>query len=130
MTIEDLAPGDTELFVRPRQVAYFDCAQCALPLQSVAGELRESVRHWHGPHAEVAEAVRSAFGALIGAAADDIALTPSTTHGMATICHLTPLARGQRVILMANEHPSQVLGWLESCRASGAEPVFVAKPAN
>src|SRR5882724_6912316 len=36
MTIEDLAPGDPELFVRPRQVAYFDCAQCALPLQSVA----------------------------------------------------------------------------------------------
>ena len=32
--------------------------------------------------------------------------------------------------LMANEHPSQVLGWLELCRAYGAEPVLVPKPAS
>jgi selenocysteine lyase/cysteine desulfurase len=129
MTIDSAQP-DSDLFIRPEQAAYFDCAHCALPLRSVASEFGEAVRHWCQPSDAASEEVRSLFGALIGAGADDIALTPSTTRGIATICQLTRLAPGQRVVMMANEHPSQVLGWLELCRACGAEPIFVPKPAN
>jgi selenocysteine lyase/cysteine desulfurase len=125
-----LEHSEADLFVRPEQTAYFDCARSALPLQSVAAELRQADRYWNAPDPQTVEAVRSAFGALIGARGDDIALVPSTTYGIATICHLTRLTRGQRVVLMDSEHPSHVMGWLESCRASGAEPVFIDKPAD
>ena len=130
MNIGNARQLDPDLFVRPERTAYFDCARCALPLKSVADELREATRHWCEPSDETTEEVRSLFGALIGASPDDIALTPSTTRGIATICQLTRLAPGQRVVLMANEHPSHVMGWLEACRAAGAEAVFVAKPAD
>lgn len=130
MITESAWQPDPDLFIRPERAAYFDCAHCALPLRSVASELHEAARHWCKPSEEPSEEVRSLFGTLIGASADDIALTPSTTRGIATVCQLTRLAPGQRVVLMANEHPSQVLGWLEWCRACGAEPVFVPKPAD
>lgn len=130
MNIDDAWQFDPDFFIRPEHTAYFDCARCALPLESVAGELRKAAGHWYEPSDETTEEVRSLFGALIGAPPDDIALTSSTTRGIATICQLTRLSPGQRVVLMANEHPSHVLGWLEACRASGAEAVFVAKPAD
>jgi selenocysteine lyase/cysteine desulfurase len=130
MNIDSAQQLDPDLFTRPEQTTYFDCAQCALPLRSVESELRGAVHHWYRPSGESSEEVRSLFGTLIGASADDIALTPSTTRGIATISQLTRLAPGQRVVMMANEHPSQVLGWLELCRACGAEPIFVRKPLN
>jgi selenocysteine lyase/cysteine desulfurase len=130
MSREDSLQPDPEAFALPRKVTYLDTARCALPLRSIAQESLRAIEHWHEQGEETAEAVRSLFAELIGARADDIALISATTRGIATICHLIPLAAGQQVVLMADEHPSQVLGWLEACRASGAQPVFVPKPPD
>jgi len=119
-----------ELFVRPDGKAYFDCARRALPLRSVDLELRGAARSWDASCEEACELARGLFSTLIGATPDDIAVVPSTAYGIATACKLTPLSPGRQVVLMANEHPSNVMGWLQSCAPHGAEPLFVPKPPS
>ncbi len=119
-----------DLFVRPDGKAYFDCARRALPLRSVDLELQGAAKSWDASCEETCELARGLFSTLIDATPDDIAVVPSTAYGIATVCELTPLSPGQQVVLMANEHPSNVMGWLQSCERHGAEPLFVSKPAS
>lgn len=126
---QDLA-SCPELFVRPDGKAYFDCAKRALPLRSVDLELQAAAKSWDDSCEEACELARGLFSTLIGATPDDIALVPSAAYGIATVCRLTPLSPGRQVVLMANEHPSNVMGWLQSCELHGAQPLFVPKPPS
>jgi selenocysteine lyase/cysteine desulfurase len=76
------------------------------------------------------ERARAAAAALIGADAGDVALVSSVGYGVAIAGKLLPIARGSRVLVLANDHTSPVLEWIARADAQGFTVEIVAQPAN
>ena len=108
-------PSQRALFDRPESVAYFDCAKMS-PLLKAAAEagtagLLRKARPWEIGAADFfdeSERVRALYATLIGAAADDVAIIPSVSYGMATVMRNVPVAAGQTIVTLGDEFPSGV----------------------
>ena len=75
---------------------------------------------------------RGRFAALLGepASANDVAIMPAASYGMAVACANIPLQPGQRVLTMADEFPSTILSWRDRARRAGAEFVMLPRPSD
>jgi selenocysteine lyase/cysteine desulfurase len=62
-------------------------------------------------HAGLAEA-RAAAARLIGAQADEIALSPNTSTGLNVAARALPLARGEIVLVSDREFPANIYPWM------------------
>lgn len=130
-------PSQRHLFDIPREVAYFNCAYMSPLLRTAVDVGREAIQRKAYPWSvtppafftELVEA-RNLFAGLIGASADDIALIPSASYGMAVAARNLPVAAGQRVLMLDEGFPSLVYAWLARCEAVGAEPVLLPRPAD
>src|ERR1700719_4749898 len=106
------------LFSVPRDICYLNSASYSpLPLRTQEAA-REAVGRKGAPWTLDAsfanrqhERARSAAARLINADADDVALIPSISYGVATAAKLLTIPRGARVILLENDHSSPVLEW-------------------
>lgn len=132
-----LIPNQRHLFDLPRDVAYLNCAYMSplLKAAQAAGEegLRRKVRPWQITPADFfteSEETRALFARLIGAEADDIAIIPAVSYGMAVARLNLPLRPGQTVVVAEEEFPSGAYAWREAARASGAELVVVPRPTD
>ena len=76
------------------------------------------------------ERVRGLVAGWIGGAADDIALTGATSYGVSTAALNVPVAAGSRILVLAGEHPSQVLPWRERATWAGAVVEEIARPGD
>jgi selenocysteine lyase/cysteine desulfurase len=74
------------------------------------------------------ERARLAAAALIHADPADIALIPSVSYGVATAAKLFTIARGARVIVLADDHSSPVLEWRMRADAEGFTVETVTRP--
>jgi selenocysteine lyase/cysteine desulfurase len=79
---------------------------------------------------EPVEQARGLFARLIGASADDIAIVPSTSYGIATAAKNLPLAEGRKVITLEEQFPSNVYSWREAAARAGARMEVVARPED
>ncbi|HEY5301599.1 MAG TPA: aminotransferase class V-fold PLP-dependent enzyme [Acetobacteraceae bacterium] len=123
------------LFDMPRDICWLNAAAYGpLPLASrEAGErgVARKVRPWEmeaGGAQQQFDRARKAAARLIGAEADDVALIPSVSYGVATAGRVLPLAAGSRVLVLADDHTSPVLEWLERTKQAGAVLETVARP--
>ena len=74
---------------------------------------------------------RGLFARLIGAGDPQrIAIIPSTSYGMAQAARNTPLARGQNVVMVHQEFPSNMYVWRRRCTESGAQLRVVSPPTE
>src|SRR5947208_1605713 len=67
------------------------------------------------------EEMRRLFASIISA--DDptrIAMMPSVSYGIATVARNTPLARGQNIVVSAEQFPSNMYTWRAAAKKSGA----------
>jgi len=134
MTIAELS-SQRALFDIPDDVAYFNCAYMS-PLSRrvvAAGEagVRRKAQPWSISPPDFfseAEIARRRVGALIKADPDGIAIVPSASYGIALAAANLPLARGQRVLVLAEQFPSNVYAWRERARAAGGELLTVQRP--
>ncbi len=83
-------------------------------------ELRAQLRagragEHYGRMAQLRAAQRSAYADVLGCAPADVALTASTTEGIATVLAGWPLERGDEIVTSDQEHPG-VLGPLQAVR--------------
>ncbi|HSE52121.1 MAG TPA: aminotransferase class V-fold PLP-dependent enzyme [Gemmatimonadales bacterium] len=125
------------LFDIPADITYLNCGYMS-PLSLAVREAgRNAVerkgRPWQITPADFFESVetpRALFAGLLGATADDIALIPSASYGMAIAALNLPLRAGQRVLLLEEEFPSTFYAWQERTRAVGAELVRLPRPAD
>lgn len=126
------------LFDLPPHVAYMACA-AQMPLPKVAHAagieaLRRKQRPWEIPRLEdltqVAERCRALFAGLIGAGADDIAIVPAASYGIATAAANLPLARGQAVLVLEGQYPSDYYVWQRKAAEAGAALRTVPRPAD
>lgn len=118
-----IIPCQRALFQIPEEVAYFDCAKMS-PLLNGAAEagrlgLLRKARPWEirADHFfDESERVRGLFARLIGASADDVAIVPSVSYGMATVMRNLSLAPSQTIVTLAEDFPSGIY----ACRALAA----------
>jgi len=137
MTTPRIIPDQRHLFDIPADIAYLNCAYMSPLARTVvaAGEdgLRRKTRPWQISSQDFftpSETVRGLFAQLIGATADDIALVPSATYGMAVAAKALPLGAGESVLTLAEQYPSNVYPWVDKLRAANAVHVVVPRPAD
>ncbi len=125
------------LFDIPDDIAYLNCAYISPLLKSVReaglkGVARKS-RPWEIAPADFfseSEQARAAFARLVGATADDIALAPSASYGIAVAAANVKVEAGGRIIVLEDQFPSNVYPWRETARERGAELVTVQRPPD
>lgn len=137
MIAPKLLSTQRHLFDIPEDVAYLNCAYMS-PLSraaAAAGEvgLRRKTRPWEVTPQDFftdSETVRALFARIVNASAEDIALVPAASYGMAVAANALPLAAGQSVITLAEQFPSNVYPWMEKARAANAAHVTVPRPED
>jgi len=132
-----LIPNQRHLFDIPDEVAFLNVATMG-PLPKAASEagqagLARKLRPWTIPDTDFfadTQRLRSLLARLIGADEAGIAFVPSVSYGLATAARNLPLARGQRILLLEDQFPSNVYTWRAHARATGAEIGTVAAHGN
>ncbi len=77
------------------------------------------------------ERLRGLFAQLVNApAAEDVALIPSVSYGMAIVAKNLPAEKGQKIIVTDQQFPSNVYPWLTLAAEKGLEIQTVAMPAE
>ncbi len=126
-----------ELFDLPDDVAFLNCANMSPQLRAVteAGieAVKQKARPWGISGTEwlaVVEPLRTAVARLMGADADGIALIPAVSYGIAVAAANLPLQKGQNVVVLHEQFPSNVYAWRELAHARGAEMRTARKKPN
>jgi selenocysteine lyase/cysteine desulfurase len=122
------------LFDVPEDVAYFNCAAFSPILKTsrdagIVGAAKK-LQPWRLGKMEFQEEpdqARALFAGLIGAKPQDIAIVPATSYGISTAAANLPVKPGQRIVLLGDQYPNNVLPWIEKRNREGAELVFVER---
>ncbi|WP_421988620.1 aminotransferase class V-fold PLP-dependent enzyme [Roseococcus sp.] len=125
------------LFDIPRDVAYLNAAAWSpLPLAvQEAGRMGvgRKTHPWDLDAAlpgRVIERARAAAAALIGAEAEDVAVIPSISYGVAVAGKIFAPPAGSRVLVFEDDHSSPVLEWLARAPAQGFTVETVRRPGD
>lgn len=130
--MNDKAPGilpvQRELFDLPSDVAFLNCANMSPQLRAATAAGIEAVRQKARPWGvsgegwfKSAEALRTAAANLMGVDADGIALIPAVSYGIAVAAANVPLRKGQNVVVLHEQFPSNVYAWRELASVRAAE---------
>jgi selenocysteine lyase/cysteine desulfurase len=130
-------PCQRELFDIPEDVAWLNCAYMS-PLMKSAAEAGEAgnrgkAQPWTIKAADFfpgPEEARALFARLINASADDIAVVPSISYGIATAARNLDAPAGSRILLLDEQFPSNVYAWRELAARTGARIDTVQRPAD
>jgi len=132
-----MIPCQRHLFDIPEDVAYFNCAYMSPLLREVreAGErgMARKAQPWKIRPADFfsdSERARGLFAELVNAAAGDVAIIPSASYGVGVAAANLPVKAGQRLLVLADQFPSNLYPWRELAAERGAELVTVARPAD
>eukprot|EP01083_Nonionella_stella_P118867 354976_1 len=126
-----------DLFDIPDDCTYLNCAYMAPLLKSVINEsaqgIKRNARPWNivgNDFFEPLEVLRRLFAGLINASLDDIALITSTSYGISTAakCISTTVKPGQKIIMLAEQFPSNVYAWRDIAKSHNLSIVSVARP--
>jgi selenocysteine lyase/cysteine desulfurase len=118
------------LFEVPDDVAYFNTANMSPLLRAVreAGESGVARRaapwmvaaaDWFGD----VERLRRDYAGLLCTGAEGVALIPATSYGLAVAARNVPATRGDQIVVLADEYPSNYYTWHRFCRRTGSELV-------
>ncbi len=121
------ATSERALFAIPPDVTYLNCASMSPQLHSVTAAGLAAVRSKESPwnlrasdwfvHAEP---LRALFARIVSGDANDIALVPSASYGLAVAAANLPVRSGQTMLVIDREFPSNVYTWHELARRTGA----------
>jgi selenocysteine lyase/cysteine desulfurase len=127
-------PVQRELFDIPDDVAYFNCASVSPQLKAAreaAGAALDrrarpwliTTDDWFGG----AEERRALFARLAGIDPEGVALVPATSYGLAVAAANLTARPGQRVLVLAEDYPSNWYTWQRFAARTGAEVVAVER---
>lgn len=105
--------------VLPRDVAYFNTAffspMLATATSSGLRGVEQRSKPWDLSYDDFSielDVLRSEVASLAGTDANNVAIVPSASYGLATVCANTKtVGTRNQVVLLKNEHPSNVLQW-------------------
>ncbi len=124
--------GDRGLFPDLAARAYLNHAAMSPPSLLVRAAVREvadtyakrGAAAWMH-FAEQRADLRHRLATLIGCGADDIGFVPNTSHGVLTIALCLPWQRGDRVLLLRGEFPTNVTPWQRAAALFGLTVVWL-----
>jgi selenocysteine lyase/cysteine desulfurase len=127
-------PVQRELFDIPSDVAYFNCASLAPTLlasrEAAEAALAERARPWRISSDDWfsgAEERRALFARLAGIDPDGVALVPATSYGLAVAAANLTGGPGRRVLVLADDYPSNRYTWQRFAGRTGASLVTVER---
>lgn len=130
-------PNQRDKFNIPEKIAYFNCAYTAPLLKSAAEAGQKAIREKSGPWTltsnhffERLDRNKKLFGALVNTNPEDVSIIPAVSYGTALAANILPLDKGQKVIILEDQFPSNVYPWRKVCRQRGAKLVTIPRPAD
>lgn len=127
------------LFDVPEGIAYFNTAYNGPLLNASRARLVEAAgaksRPWERTAAnffEDAERLRALAGEIFGGGADGWAVIPAASYGVSAAARAVEpeLQPGDRILVVEEEFPANVLPWRRAARQAGARMVTVPRPAD
>jgi len=127
------------LFDIPDEIAYFNCASNSPQLNESTNRLVSGVHTkshpWERATASFfddAETIRSLASKLFGGDPDGYSIIPAASYGLSTAARAVEphLKSGDRVLVIAEEFPSNVLPWRRTVQEVAATLVTVPTPEN
>src|SRR5664279_6087696 len=133
-TITDMIGAVRNLFEIPDGITYLNCASMSPQLRCVteAGlrAVRTKASPWNlsGPEWFAgSEELRALAARLMGTDSDGVALVPAASYGIATAAANLPLARGQTIVMLHQQFPSNVYAWYELAKKNGGRVVVAQR---
>ncbi len=132
-------PSQRHLFDVPDDVAYFNCAYNSPQLNESLSRLLAGAHTkshpWERTPASFfddAETIRNLSSAVFGGDADGYAVVPAASYGLSTAARAVEphLQSGDRILVIAEEFPSNVLPWKRTAQEAGAVLETVPYPAE
>jgi len=127
-------PLQRSLFEIPDEVAYFNCASMAPQLTAARRAAETALERRAHPWLirgedwfTEAEERRTLFARLAGVDAEGVALVPATSYGLAVAAANLGAGPGRRVLVLAEEFPSNFYTWQRFARRTGASLVTVGR---
>ena len=127
-------PTARDLFEIPDGITYLNCASMSPQLRSVTETGLRAVRTkaspWNlsGPEWFAgSEQLRALAAQVMGTDSDAVALVPAASYGIATAAANLPLARGQSIVILHQQFPSNVYTWYELARKNGGRVVVARR---
>ncbi len=131
---ESMLSSQRDLFEIPEDITYLNCAYISPQLRSVSAAGLESVKLKAAPWRITSEywftnakTLREIAAKVIGAEKESIAIIPSVSYGIAVAAANVRVERGQRVVLLHEEFPSNYYAWRELARERGASVKIVQR---
>jgi selenocysteine lyase/cysteine desulfurase len=125
------------LFDIPGDVAYLNCAYMSPLMKSViaAGTvgLARKAHPWELTPDKFftgSDEFRATAAQLIDCSADDIAIVPSASYGIATAAQNLPIKKGQTILVLAEQFPSNYYSWQRRAEQTGASLKIVPWPED
>jgi selenocysteine lyase/cysteine desulfurase len=129
-----MLPCQRHLFSIPGDVTYLDAAYMTpIPQSAVDAGIRGvnvKAAPWDmtiDSYYDEVEKARELAASFIGASADDIAVIPATSYGIAVAAANVDVPAGSVILMMENEHTSHRYAWYELARQKGARVVTVQR---
>ena len=134
-----LIPSQRHLFDLPEDIAFFNCAynspQLHTSLERLLAGVRSKSRPWERAASDFfndAEIIRTLAARVFGGDRDGYAVVPAASYGISTAARAVEpqLQAGDRILVIAEEFPSNVLPWKRTAQETGATLVTVPTPAD
>lgn len=132
-----MIPSQRHRFAMPADVHYLNCAYMSPIANDVRDAIAKGARFKEQPWTykpsdffSYPEAFRERAATIIGTDKDCIAIIPSVSYGLAAAARNLPLARGQSIVVLADQFPSNLYIWRERARETGAAIVTVRREAG
>jgi selenocysteine lyase/cysteine desulfurase len=130
-----MLPCQRHLFDIPNDIAYLNCAYMS-PLMKpaleagIAGVARKA-HPWEITPDKFftgSEEFRATAAQLIGSAPGDIAIVPSASYGIASAARNLPVSKGQSILVLEEQFPSNYYSWRRRAEETGAKLKIVPWP--
>jgi selenocysteine lyase/cysteine desulfurase len=132
-----MLPCQRHLFDIPSDVIYLNCAYMSPLMKNVLEAGGEGLTLKSHPWELMrdafftgSEAYRSTAARLLDCSPDCVAIVPSASYGMATAARNLPVHKGQRILLLDEQFPSNYYAWQRLAAERGAALKVVPWPED
>ena len=135
----NIIKSQRELFDIPQDIAYFNCAYYSPQLNETRRRLLTgagSKSHpWERTPADFfrdAETIRGLASELFGGDINGYSVIPSVSYGISTAVRaIEPqIRKGDNILVLAEEFPSNILPWQRVAKEQGANIITIESPAD
>jgi selenocysteine lyase/cysteine desulfurase len=132
-----IIPSQKHLFELPDDICYLNAAYMTPQTKAMkaAGHrgIERRAQSWTIAESDFftdPETARGLFGELIGASADDIALVPAASYGIAVAAKNMVLKPGQHIVVLEGQFPSNTYSWFRLVEEQGVVIETVPYPED